>query len=472
MTISADHLTMTIDGRAVSTTGAFEVVDPATGSPFTTAPECTPEQLDEAMHSAASAYRTWRRDEPARRELMLASADAVLAATDSIAPLLTQEQGKPLAEAQMEVRAVALWLRHFAGLEIEDEILQDDEHLHIRVTHRPLGVVAAITPWNFPLSLAAWKIAPALRAGNTMVLKPSPYTPLATLRLGQVLADVLPAGVLNVVTGSDPLGALMTSHPVPRKISFTGSVGTGKHVAASAAPDLKRITLELGGNDPAILLDDVDVEAVAERLFWSAFRNNGQVCSAVKRVYAPEAIYDEVVDALAAVASSVRVGPGSDPDSQLGPLNNAPQQRRVAELVEDAVSRGGQAVTGGDVVEGPGFFYQPTILRGVDDGMAVVDEEQFGPVLPVVPYRSVDEALERANGTHFGLSGSVWGADADRAAEVAEELDCGTAWINTHLALRPDQPFGGAKWSGVGVENGHWGLHSFTEVKVLHRSRT
>jgi acyl-CoA reductase-like NAD-dependent aldehyde dehydrogenase len=366
---------------------------------------------------------------------------------------------------------VALWLRHFAGLEIEDEILQDDERVHIRVTHRPLGVVAAITPWNFPLSLAAWKIAPALRAGNTMVLKPSPYTPLATLRLGQVLADVLPAGVLNVIAGSDPLGALMTSHPVPRKISFTGSVGTGKHVAASAAPDLKRITLELGGNDPAILLDDVDVEAVAERLFWSAFRNNGQVCSAVKRVYAPEAIYDEVVDALAAVAGSVRVGPGNEPGSQLGPLNNAPQQRRVAELVEDAVSRGGQAVTGGGVMEGPGFFYQPTILRGVDDGMAVVDEEQFGPVLPVVPYRSVDQAVERANGTHFGLSGSVWGTDADRAADVAEELDCGTAWINTHLALRPDQPFGGAKWSGVGVENGHWGLHSFTEVKVLHRSR-
>nr|BFE55570.1 aldehyde dehydrogenase family protein [Dactylosporangium thailandense] len=466
-----DQVSMTIGGNAVATTGSFEVVDPATGAPFATAPECTEAQLDQAMHSARDAYRTWKQDEPARRELLLAGADAVLAATDTIAPLLTHEQGKPLADAQMEVRSVALWLRHFAGLEVDDEILQDDDKAHIRVERRPLGVVAAITPWNFPLSLAAWKIAPALRAGNTMVLKPSPYTPLATLLLGQVLADVLPAGVLNVISGSDPLGALMTGHPIPRKISFTGSVATGKRVAAAAAPDLKRITLELGGNDPAILLDDIDVEAVAERLFWSAFRNNGQVCSGVKRVYAPEHRYDEVVEALASVASSVRVGAGTDPRSQLGPINNAPQRDRVAGLVDDAVSRGGQAVVGGAIVDGPGYFYQPTILREVTDGMAVVDEEQFGPVLPVLSYRSVDEVVERANDTHFGLSGSVWGTDADRAAAVADELHCGTAWVNTHLALRPDQPFGGAKWSGIGVENGQWGLHSFTEVKVLHRSR-
>ncbi len=464
-------VSMTIGGDAVTTTGSFDVVDPATGTPFATAPECSEAQLDEAMTSAHAAYGTWRRDEPARQERLLAAADAVLAATDAIAPLLTQEQGKPLADAQMEVRSVALWLRYFAGLKVNDEILEDNDVAHIRVARRPLGVVAAITPWNFPLSLAAWKIAPALRAGNTMILKPSPYTPLATLLLGQVLADVLPAGVLNVVSGSDPLGALMTAHPLTRKISFTGSVGTGKHVAAAAAPDLKRVTLELGGNDPAILLDDVDVEAVAERLFWSAFRNNGQVCSAVKRVYAPQSRYNEVVEALAAVASSVRVGPGSDPASQLGPLNNKPQLDRVAGLVDEAVSRGGQAASGGSAVDGPGFFYEPTILSGVADGMAVVDEEQFGPVLPVLPYRSIDEAIERANGTHFGLSGSVWGTDADRAEAVADELDCGTAWVNTHLALRPDQPFGGAKWSGIGVENGHWGLHSFTEVKVLHRSR-
>jgi acyl-CoA reductase-like NAD-dependent aldehyde dehydrogenase len=471
MSTMSSLVPMTIDGQDVATTGSFDVIDPATGTAFAAAPECTPEQLDAAMRSAQDAYRTWRRDEAARQKLMLEGAEAVLAATDRIAPVLTQEQGKPLADAQMEVRAVAVWLRYFAGLEVEDEVIQDNEKALITVARRPMGVVAAITPWNFPLSLAAWKIAPALRAGNTMVLKPSPYTPLATLLLGQVLAEVLPAGVLNVVSGSDPLGALMTGHPVPRKISFTGSVGTGKHVAASAAPDLKRVTLELGGNDPAILLDDIDVEAVAEKVFWSAFRNNGQVCSAVKRVYVAENRYDELVDALAAIASSTKVGPGSDPETKLGPLNNAPQRDRVEHLVNDAVSHGGQVVTGGARVDGPGFFYEPTILRGVTDDLAVVAEEQFGPVLPVLPFRTVEEALDRANGTNFGLSGSVWGADADRAAAVADELDCGTAWVNTHLALRPDQPFGGSKWSGIGVENGHWGLDAFSETKVLHRSR-
>ena len=464
-------LAMTIDGAAAPTHATFDVVDPSTGSVFASAPECTLAQLDDSLTTARAAYQEWRRDEGARRELMVEAAEAILAAIDDIAPLLTQEQGKPLAESQAEVRATAIWLKYFAGLEVEDEVIQDDDKASIIVHRRPLGVVAAITPWNFPLSLAAWKIAPALRAGNTMVLKPSPYTPLATLALGRVLAGVLPPGVLNVISGSDPLGALLASHPVPRKISFTGSVATGKHVAAAAAPDLKRITLELGGNDPAILLDDIDAAEIAERLFWSAFRNNGQVCSAVKRVYAPEHRYDEVVDALAAVAAQARVGVGFDPSVRLGPLNNRPQLDRVSNLVRAAVSDGAEAVTGGSPLDGDGFFYGPTILRGATDGMAVVDEEQFGPVLPVVSYRTVEEAVERANGTQFGLSGSVWGQDADRATAVADELDCGTVWVNTHLALRPDQPFGGAKWSGIGVENGHWGLHSFTEVKVLHRSR-
>ena len=465
----SDHA-MTINGATAPSQATFEVVDPSTGNAFAAAPECTPAQLDEALNGAHEAYRTWRQDESVRRELMVKAADAVLGAIDDIAPLLTQEQGKPLADSQAEVRAVAIWLKYFAGLEIDDEVIQDDDNALITVKRRPLGVVAAITPWNFPLSLAAWKIAPALRAGNTMVLKPSPYTPLATLALGKVLAGVLPTGVLNVISGSDPLGALITSHAVPRKISFTGSVATGKHVAAAAAPDLKRITLELGGNDPAILLDDIDAGAIAEKLFWSAFRNNGQVCSAVKRVYAPESRYDEIVEALAAVAARARVGAGLDPSTQLGPLNNRPQLDRVADLVRDAIDHGAEAVTGGTPLDGDGYFYGPTILRGATDGMAVVDEEQFGPVLPIVAYRSVEEAVERANGTHFGLSGSVWSQDADRATAVADELDCGTAWVNTHLALRPDQPFGGAKWSGIGVENGHWGLQSFTEVKVLHRS--
>ncbi|MEV4257116.1 aldehyde dehydrogenase family protein, partial [Spirillospora sp. NPDC049652] len=337
---------------------------------------------------------------------------------------------------------------------------------------RPLGVVAAITPWNFPLLLAAWKLGPALLAGNTVVLKPSPYTPLSSLLLGEALRDVLPPGVLNVVSGGDELGAWMTAHPVPRKISFTGSVTTGKRVAASAAPDLKRVTLELGGNDPAILLDDVDPAAVAAKLFGAAFTNNGQVCSAVKRVYAPEAIYDDVVEALAARAREAKVGDGAAEGVEYGPINNRPQYERVSELVADAIAGGAKAAAGGRPMDRPGYFFEPTILAGAEDGTRIVDEEQFGPALPVIAYRDLDEAVARANGTHFGLSGSVWGGDADRAAEVAGRLECGTSWVNTHLALAPHQPFGGFKWSGVGVENGPWGLSGFTELQVIHRARS
>jgi acyl-CoA reductase-like NAD-dependent aldehyde dehydrogenase len=334
-----------------------------------------------------------------------------------------------------------------------------------------VGVVAAITPWNFPLTLAFWKIAPALLADNTLVLKPSPFTPLTTLKVAEILRGVVPPGVLNVVSGGDELGAWMTSHPVPRKVSFTGSIETGKKVALSAAPDLKRVTLELGGNDPAIVLDDADPAVVSKAIFAGAFNNNGQVCSAIKRVYVPEAMYDDVVDGLVAQAAAVKVGDGTEADSKLGPINNAPQFERVKELVGDALAHGARAAIGGHAMDRPGYFFEPTILAGLSDGTRIVDEEQFGPALPVISYRDVDDAVERANATHFGLSGSVWSADGDRAAAIAGRLECGTAWVNTHLALAPQQPFGGFKWSGVGVENGPWGLAEFTEVQVVHRSK-
>jgi acyl-CoA reductase-like NAD-dependent aldehyde dehydrogenase len=365
-----------------------------------------------------------------------------------------------------------MWCQYFANLEITPEVIQDDESALVQVVQRPLGVIAAITPWNFPLLLAFWKIAPALLAGNTVVIKPSPFTPLSTLKVAELLQSVLPPGVLNAVSGGDQLGAQMTSHPVPRKISFTGSVETGKKVALAAAPDLKRVTLELGGNDPAIVLDDADPVMVAKAIFAGAFSNNGQICSAIKRVYVPEALYDDVVDGLAACASAVKVGEGTDPQSQLGPINNKPQFERVKELVADAVRHGATAVTGGQAMERPGYFFEPTILAGLTDGTRIVDEEQFGPALPVVKYHSLEDAIERANATNFGLSGSVWGSDVERASEVAAQLECGTAWVNTHLGLAPSQPFGGCKWSGLGVENGKWGLSEFTEVQSLYQART
>jgi acyl-CoA reductase-like NAD-dependent aldehyde dehydrogenase len=462
---------MTIGGDTVPAAESFGVVNPASGEVFAQAPECSPQQLDAAFDAAAKAQRDWRSDESARRATLLRMADVLLASSGELAPVLTAEQGKPLGDANIEVFAAAIWCQYFANLETPPHVIQDDAEALVEVVRRPVGVVAAITPWNFPLTLAFWKIAPALLAGNAMVLKPSPFTPLTTLKVAEILRDAMPPGVLNVVSGGDQLGSWMTEHPVPRKISFTGSVETGKKVALSAAPDLKRVTLELGGNDPAIVLDDADPDVVSRGIFAAAFNNNGQVCSAVKRVYVPEAIYDQVVDGLVAHATSVKVGDGTEADTKLGPINNRPQFERVAELVGDAVAHGARAVAGGHAIDRAGYFFEPTILTDLSDGTRIVDEEQFGPALPVISYREVDDVIERANATHFGLSGSVWGADGDRAAEVAGRLECGTAWVNTHLALAPQQPFGGFKWSGVGVENGPWGLAEFSEIQVLHRSK-
>lgn len=459
---------MTIDGAGASATAQFDVINPATGETFDAAPECSREQLDAAMAAATGAFAAWRRDEPARRRALVTCADAITRHADELAQILTREQGKPLAKSAGELAGAAKWFSYTAGLEIPVEVALDNARVRVEVRRRPLGVVAAITPWNYPVSLAVWKIAPALLAGNTMVLKPSPFTPMATLRMGEILQDVLPAGVLNVVSGGDELGAWMTTHPAVRKISFTGSVATGKLVAAAAAPDLKRVTLELGGNDPAIVLSDVDVKRVAKRIFWGAFENCGQVCSAIKRVYVPEALYGPMLTELGELARGVRVGDGLDADSQLGPVNNLPQFERVQELVEDAKRAGAKVVAGGERLGDRGYFFAPTIVGELQDGVRLVDEEQFGPVLPVVAYTNLDDAVERANATHFGLSGSVWSADTARAEAVAERLDCGTAWVNQHLNVLPHAPFGGAKWSGIGVENGPWGLLGFTEIQTIN----
>ena len=459
---------VTIAGFAVETAESFAVIDPATGQPFAQAPSVTAEQVDQAVRAAYTAFGTWRHDDAARRAALRAAADAVDAAAGKIAAILTAEQGKPLGDASLELFLVSMWLRYYADLELTPETVRDDEKGYAAVHRRPLGVVAAITPWNFPLTLAAWKIAPALRAGNTLVVKPSPYTPLATLALGEVLRDVLPAGVLNVITGPDPLGATLTAHPLVRKISFTGSTETGRKVAAAAADDLKRLTLELGGNDPAIVLPDAPVEQIAAALFWSAFMNNGQVCFAAKRVYVHESRHDELVDAFAAIARDVKVDAGTAEGAQLGPVNNLAQFERVSGLVADAVARGAKVAAGGRAVDRPGYFFEPTILAGVSDGVAIVDEEQFGPALPVIAYRDIDDAVARANRGAYGLTASVWSADPDHAATVAASIDAGQVSINTHGgAVGPDLPFGGHKHSGLGVENGYWGLHAFTETQVI-----
>jgi acyl-CoA reductase-like NAD-dependent aldehyde dehydrogenase len=464
-----DPFMMTIAGEFRSGKGAsFPVVNPATGETFARAPECSREDLDMALDSADSALRDWARDESRRRQALVAMADALRTMADELAPLLTAEQGKPLQQAKLEIWAASAVFRHTASLELPVDVIKHEGKSRIEIHRRPLGVVGAIAPWNYPVLIAAAKLAPALLAGNTVVLKPSPYTPLTTLRLGETLRRVFPRGVVNVISGGDGLGAWLTEHPAVRKISFTGSVATGKKVSAAAAADLKRVTLELGGNDPAIVLADVDPAKVGPALFWGAFTNSGQVCTAIKRLYVEEPVFEAVALQLATLAATVKLGNGLDPDVQLGPINNAPQHRRVAELVDDAKARGARVRAGGHPRPGAGYFFEPTILTDVGDETRIVSEEQFGPALPVLPFTRLDDALERANTTHFGLSASVWTSDRDKGAAVAAELECGTAWVNQHIALSSDAPFGGSKWSGIGYENGRWGLDSFCQLQVIN----
>jgi acyl-CoA reductase-like NAD-dependent aldehyde dehydrogenase len=447
----------------------LDVVNPATGETFTQAPATSTEQLDAAFAAAEAALPAWSADEDARRAVMLELADAVIAAGDELSELLVLETGKPSWLPPVEVEAAEAWLRYYAATELARTVVSDDETAVIELRHRPVGVVAGIIPWNFPVGSAMWKIAPALRAGCTIVLKPSPFTPLAVLHLGELLNEHLPAGVVTVVAGDDALGAAMTRHPVPRKITLTGSIAAGKAVAQAVAPDLKRLTLELGGNDAAILLDDVDLETAVPGVLGAATFNTGQVCAIPKRVFVPDRVYDDAVEAFAAAARAITLGAGDE--GQMGPLTTAPQFARVSGLVEDAVASGARAATGGAAEDRPGYFYPPTVLAGAREGQRVVDGEQFGPIVPLLRYGDLDEAVTRANATTYGLCGSVWGRDGERAAAVAERLECGVAYVNAHGALPPQMPFGGAKWSGVGVENGLDGLLEYTERQIVYRAR-
>jgi acyl-CoA reductase-like NAD-dependent aldehyde dehydrogenase len=458
---------MTIDGGE-ATEASFPVMNPATGEVIAEVSEPSRGQVDQAMNAAARAFDMWRNDRSLRQQAIEDLVSAVEANLDELANVITMEEGKPLGESRSELRDAVSDLRYFAELELPAEIVRDDARTAVRVLRRPIGPVAAITPWNFPLGTAIVKIAPALAAGCTVVLKPSPYTPLSCLRFGELSRSVLPAGVLSVLSGSNEVGTWMTEHPVAAMISFTGSVATGKRIAAAAAPDLKRVTLELGGNDPAIVLDDAVVDDIADAVFAKAFSNCGQVCVAIKRVYVPDALHDELVEALASRAKAAEVGDGRIEASEIGPLCNQMQFDRVSELMNDATSRGARVVSGGHAIEGPGYFFEPTILSDVSDGLRIVDEEQFGPVLPIIRYDDIEDALKRANATHFGLGASIWTSDEERGAALAPRVESGTVWVNTHQSGVPGQPFGGVKWSGIGVEGGPWGLLSFTEVQSIH----
>jgi acyl-CoA reductase-like NAD-dependent aldehyde dehydrogenase len=461
-----------IGGEKVLTSEYLEIRDPGNGELVGECPVATKADLDRAVISAREAFKSWgKASNEERKAAVNRIADKIHEHMEELAELLTREQGKPLngMGSRFELHGAEAWARHTGTLELPVEVLSNDETGRVELHRKPLGVVGSILPWNFPILIAIWHFVPAIRTGNTVVIKPSPHTPLSTIRLVEILNEVLPAGVLNVVAGRDDLGQMMTEHPGIQKIVFTGSCGTGKKVMQAASSNLKRVTLELGGNDAGIVLPDANPKEIAEKLFWGAFINNGQTCAALKRLYVPDEIYDEVCDALVDYAKNVPVGHGLDENSALGPIQNKMQYDKVVELVEDAKRNGARILTGGEPGGGPGYFYPITIIADARDGMRVVDEEQFGPVLPVIRYRDVEDAIERANGLDVGLGGSAWSSDPEKAKAVAHRLECGTAWINGHGGIKPFAPFGGVKSSGIGVEFGDLGLKEYTSVQVVHQ---
>lgn len=463
-----DNLTLTINGEAHNADQTFDVINPATEQVLAKCPQASAEQVDVAVNSAQEAFKGWRAlSEQQRGDFLLKAADALSNQLEKIATLLSQEQGKTLGNAVSEVESAISRLQRGSEMRLPIEVQYEDEEMRTELHRKPLGVIAVITPWNYPIHIAAGRMCSALMSGNTVVVKPSPYTPLATLLVGEIFRDIFPAGVVNIVSGGDEVGEVLTKHPLIRKISFTGSVPTGIAIAAVAAKDLKGVTLELGGNDVAIVLDDADIEKIAEPIFWGAFSNTGQICTAIKRLYVHEKVYESLVKKLKELAEQLKIGDGLDPESDLGPLNNKVQLEIVSELVEDAKKRGATILTGGERMDKPGYFYKPTLVTNIQEGIRLVDEEQFGPALPIIKYSNVNDVIKRANNSTMGLGGSVWGGDVERASKVASQLESGIAWVNTIFDMSPNAPFGGVKQSGIGRESGRWGLEELTDLQAV-----
>ncbi|UAK26322.1 aldehyde dehydrogenase family protein [Sphingomonas nostoxanthinifaciens] len=460
-------VSMLIDGALVDGERDIDVVNPALAEPFATAPVPSDAQLDQAVAAAKAAYPAWAATSVAEREAALhACGDILEANADMLARILTQEQGKPLVNALREVNGSAATFRRASGKALADRTSEDADGRRIVQRRRPLGVVVTIVAWNFPLSMMVGKIAAALVAGNTVVAKPAPTTPLTTLRAAMLIAEALPKGVLNVVGDDGTVGPKLTSHPDVRRISFTGSTATGRKVMANAADTLKRLTLELGGNDAALVLDDCNPKEVAGGLFTGAFGNSGQICVAIKRAYVPDALYDDVCDELATLCEGAIVGDGLEQGTQFGPLQNKAQFDRVRGLIDDAAQHGTIMGDSGTLPE-HGYFIRPQIVRDISDGTRLVDEEQFGPVLPVIRYEDPEDALARANASPYGLGGSVWSTNPERARSFAERMESGSVWINRHPDLAHHIPFAGANQSGFGVEYADEGLEEFTQIQVI-----
>jgi acyl-CoA reductase-like NAD-dependent aldehyde dehydrogenase len=461
---------LSIAGKLVESKNSFDVINPATGKVLAEAPAATAEQLDAAIAAAKIAFKSWSAlGYDGRQKYMNAYADALEAHRDELARLLTQEQGKPLRTmAEPEVDQSISWIRQIAERRILVEVVEETAEHIVELHHTPLGVIGAITPWNFPVLLALWKVAPALITGNTMVIKPSPFTPLSALRFGQIAQSILPPGVLSIVSGGNDLGPQLTHHPDIAKISFTGSTETGKHVLRAAAGTVKRVTLELGGNDAAIILPDADYRSIIPQLFWGAVGNSGQWCVGIKRLYVHRSFHKEFVQAFIHYARQQKLGDGLDHEVTVGPVQNKMQFDKVKAFIDDIKANGQNIVLGGDVDENlPGYFIPVTVVDNPPESARIVQEEQFGPIVPIIAYDDVEDAIARANNSPFGLGGSVWGRDTEAAVAVANRLETGMVWVNEIHTQGVDIPFGGHKQSGLGTEHGFEGRLLFTNPKTV-----
>ena len=445
----------------------LHVVDPATGDVFATVEVTTESQLEAAVVKARAAQPGWAALEgEQRREMLLALAKSLRLKADVLAEMLVREQGKPLAAAHQEVSGSAARIEGLCDFRISPERIFTGENVEVTLNYRPIGVVGCIAPWNFPLVLAVQLVVQALITGNVAILKPSELTPLTTRMFGDLAQDILPEGVLSVLIGDGHLGRLMSEHEDIDKIAFIGSTATGKKVMASASGNLKRVSLELGGNDAAVVMADAKISDVAPKLFRAAFMNSGQICMGIKRLYVDNKIRIPLVQALKELAEATSVGNGMEPDVTMGPVQNKAQYEKVLGLIEDAKHSGGTIICGGKALKKNGYFIEPTLICDVREGVRLVDEEQFGPVLPIMGFDTVEEAIERANSTHFGLGASVWCHDETEGRRVAAQLKAGTVWLNQHAVARSDAPFGGIKQSGIGRALGDVGLKSYMEAQV------
>lgn len=458
-----------INGEMIDTGEWLDVVNPANEQVIGQVPACGQSQLDTAVAAARAAFKMWKKTPiEERRAAIMAISASIKENADELYRLLTSEQGKPHDQAKGEIYGAAGMSAAQSTLELEEEVVQDDETRLSRHRRVPVGVVGGIVPWNFPVMMAIQKIVPAMLSGCTIVLKPSPFTPLTTLRIAELIADKVPAGVVNIITGEDALGPMITAHADIDKITFTGSTATGKKIMEGASADLKRITLELGGNDASIVLADADPKKVAEQLFWSSFSNAGQICVAAKRIYIHEDIYDELSQAIADYSKNVTVGDGAQQGTGVGPIQNKKQYDRVLELIQDSKDKGYKFLTGGDVdPSGTGYFVPLTILDNPPEDARIVAEEQFGPVMPLMKFSTEEEVIARTNNSEYGLAGAVWTADVEKGVEIAEQLETGTVWVNEFMHLSPFAPFGGHKQSGFGAEYGTEGLKEFTYPQVI-----